>query len=98
MKSPSQKVVITGEVVTSTELAEAKEPETPQLDVPQLAPIATSLGAVTSYEPLSTSGWFAPVVGGCGLLSLAIVGVGWWIPTLCTNSHEAFSKAFALLA
>ena len=78
LKSSSQKVVITGDVVKPTELAEAKQPEPPQLAVPQLAPIATSLGAVTPYQPLSAAGWFAPVVAGCGLLSLAIVGVGWW--------------------
>jgi len=78
VKSKTAKVVITGEVVKSAALAEGRDAAAPQPDVPQLAPIATNLGAVTGYHPLSTAGWFVPVVGGCGVLSLAILGVGWW--------------------
>ena len=78
IKSSTAKIVITGEVVKSVDFAEAKQPKNPQPDVPQLAPLAKDLGAVTSYEPLSAARWFTPVVVGCGLLSLAILGAGWW--------------------
>ncbi len=78
MKSPTTSVVITGEAVKANALAEAEKPKTPLPGMPQLAPIATGLSAVTAYHPLSVKAWFAPIIGACGFLSLAILGAGWW--------------------
>lgn len=78
LKSSAGKVVIRGEAIKPEKPAEAKEPETPRNPAPQLAPIATELGAPGDYRALSESRWFAPLVGACGILSLAAFAAGWW--------------------
>ena len=78
LKSSTGKVVISGELMKTDKFSIAKEPKTPRAVVPQLAPIATDLGTLTAYHPLSIHNWFTPVVGACGILSLAIFATGLW--------------------
>ncbi|MBK1884192.1 protein BatD [Luteolibacter pohnpeiensis] len=78
VKSDTRKIAISGKKVQTPEVAATPQQEPPKPKTPQIAPLATELGAVQSYHPLSDSIWFTPVLGSCGFLSLAIIGFGIW--------------------
>lgn len=78
VESDPRKVVITGEASAGPEAGEGEQPVADAPDIPQLAPLRTDLGAVGSYEPMSSEAWFLPLIGGCGLLAAGLLGFGIW--------------------
>ena len=86
VKSPSQQVTITGEVVANKSPSKEAQPVEQTPEVPQLAPLALEAGGKGSYLPLSEQAWFVPVLALCGILSAGILGYGWWTQRMADPS------------
>lgn len=78
VESDPHVVSIGGQAIARSEPRETAPAEPQAPEEPRLAPIREELGPVVRYEPLVDEAWFAPVVAGCGVLSLAVLGFGFW--------------------
>ena len=96
VQSQPQQVTITGEVVTKASPGKEAQPQNQVPAVPQLAPLAIEPGGVKSYFSLADEAWFVPVLALCGILTVGILGFGWWngrAADLTKISHQELDRA-----